>query len=450
MTSFSNRLIGELRVGDAASTQRTIHAGDRRAWATAFGDAASGSGADAAIGIASSLLAALVGAKLPGPGSAVRKVSAELAGDLPVDVPLTVALTVKEVHAADGTVTLAGRLTAPDGAVVAVATILAQPASVKTTVEIVDHSLDALLERCRSLKPMPTGVVHPLNPGSLSGALEAAAAGLIVPVLYGPEAAIRKLAETAGIDLGATRIVDTKDEADSAAQAAAAAGAGELRGLMKGSLHTDILLHAVLAKESGLRAGRLLSHCAAISTPSYGRRIFLTDVALNIAPDLDQKRDIVQNAIGFAKALGIETPKVGVLAAVEVVHSRMTATTDAAALAKMADRGQIVGGLVDGPFDLDAAVDAAAARTKHIVSPVAGVADVLVAPNIEAGNMIYKDLVFMADAQSAGLVVGARVPVMLTSRADAAAARRYSAAAAALYADALERDPDAIMPTTAD
>ena len=215
---------------------------------------------------------------------------------------------------------------------------------------------------------------------------------------------------------------------------------------MKGSLHTDVLLHAAMQKDAKLRTGRLLSHCAIVSAPTYARRIVISDVALNIAPDTDQKRDICQNAIGFACALGIEAPKVAVLAAVETVRTKMPATLDGAVLAKMADRRQIVGGIVDGPLDLDAAVDAEAARVKNISSPVAGLADVLIVPNIEAGNMIYKNLAFMADAQTAGLVVGARVPIVLTSRADTAAARRFSAAAAVLYADALERDRQSVLP----
>jgi len=185
-----------------------------------------------------------------------------------------------------------------------------------------------------------------------------------------------------------------------------------------------------------------------VSAPTYARRFVVSDVALNIAPDTDQKRDICQNAIGFARALGIDLPKVAVLAAVEMVQTKMPATLDGAILAKMADRGQIVGGIVDGPLDLDAAVDAEAAQIKHISSPVAGRADVLIVPNIEAGNMVYKNLAFMADAQIAGLVVGARVPVILTSRADTPAARGFSAAAAVLYADTLARDPAVVLPET--
>ena len=216
--------------------------------------------------------------------------------------------------------------------------------------------------------------------------------------------------------------------------------------MIKGSLHTSAFLHAVLEKEAKLRMGRLLSHCALIAAPEYARRIVVSDAALNIAPDTDQKRDICQNAIGFARALGIEAPKVAILAAVETVNTKMPATTDGAILAKMAERRQIIGGIVDGPLDLDAAVDSEAAKIKHIESPVAGCADVLIVPNIKAGNMVYKDLVFMADAQSAGLVVGARVPIILTSRADNAQHRRFAAAAAVIYAKAAAQDPSILIP----
>ena len=271
-----------------------------------------------------------------------------------------------------------------------------------------------------------------------------------MPVLYGPGAEIKRIAEAAKLDISGCRIVEAgRAPKTRRCKAAMAAGAGEVAALMKGSLHTDSSLHAIMQKEARLRAARTLSHCALMSAPTYARRFILTDVALNIAPDTDQKRDICQNAIGFARALGIELPKVAVLAAVEMVETSMQATLDGAILAKMADRGQIVGGIVDGPLDLDAAVDAEAARVKHISSPVAGIADVLLVPNIEAGNMVYKNLAFMADAQMAGIVVGARVPVILTSRADTVAARLFSAAASVLYADALARDPTILTPDMA-
>jgi phosphotransacetylase len=292
--------------------------------------------------------------------------------------------------------------------------------------------------------------VHPCSADALVGALEAANAGLILPVFFGPDAEIRKIAEAARLDIDRFRIEPTDSPEDSAFKAAMAAGSGELAALMKGSLHSDVLLHAVMQKEAKLRAGRLISHCAMVSAPTYARRFVISDVALSIAPDTDQKRDICQNAIGFARALGVDLPKVAVLAAVEMVRTKMPASLDGAILAKMAERRQIVGGIVDGPLDLDAAVDAEAARIKHISSPIAGLADVLIAPNIEAGNMIYKNLAFMADAQTAGLVVGARAPIILTSRADTAASRRFSAAAAVLYANALSCDPTILQPETAE
>ena len=341
---------------------------------------------------------------------------------------------------------LAGQCTDPAGRQVATALLEVVAPTTRLRREVPEHRLEGLLERCRGLKPMLTGVVHPCSAEALAGAVAAAEAKLIVPVLFGPERELRQIAATAKLDLAGCRIVATEGPEESALKAAMAAGAGEVQALMKGSLHTDVLLHAVMQKEAKLRTGHQLSHCAMVSVPTYARRVVISDVALNIAPDTDQKRDICQNAIGFARALGIELPKVAVLAAVETVSTKMPATLDGAILAKMADRRQIIGGVVDGPLDLDAAVDPAAARTKNISSPVAGAADVLIVPNIEAGNMVYKNLAFMADAQTAGLVVGARVPVVLTSRADTAAARRFSAAAAVLYADALARDPAGILP----
>jgi phosphotransacetylase len=388
MRSIENKTFEEIRVGDTASVQRTLQAGDVRAWATAFGDVdllAEPSHGDGAAGIVTALLTSLVGSALPGPGSCVRSTTIQTRAALPIDNVLTAKVVVREKRADEKLVVLDGECTDSTGKIVAT----------------------SMLE------------------------------------VLAPSTRVRR-------DLSACKIVSTENAEDSAAKAAAAAGAGEVHTLMKGSLHTDVLLHAVMQKEAKLRTGHLLSHCAIISVPTYARRIVITDVALNIAPDTDQKRDICQNAIGFARALGIDVPKVAVLAAVETVRTKMPATLDGAILAKMADRRQIVGGIVDGPLDLDAAVDPEAARIKHIFSPVAGLADVLIVPNIEAGNMVYKDLAFMADAQTAGLVVGARVPIVLTSRADTAPARRFSAAAAVLYANSLAHDPNTILPETAE
>jgi phosphate acetyltransferase len=453
MRTIVNKTFEELAPGDTASTERTLQAGDVRAWSAAFGVVGTLAGpgeSQVAAGIVTAILTALVGAALPGPGSSIRASSVQIKGKLPIGAAMTARLVVREKHSDQGIVVLDGRCTDPAGHAVATAVLEVLAPTTTQQIEVAEHRLEGLIERCRNLKPMLTGVVYPCGADALAGAVEAAEAGLILPVLYGPEDEIRRIADHAELDLGKCRIVATDGPEEAALKAAMAAGASEVAALMKGSLHTDVLLHAVMQKEAKLRTGRLISHCVMMSVPTYARRFIISDVALSIAPDTDQKRDICQNAIGFARALGIEQPKVAVLAAVEMVRTKMPATLDGAILAKMADRGQIVGGIIDGPLDLDAAVDIEAARIKHIASPVAGLADVLIVPNIEAGNMVYKNLAFMADAQVAGLVVGARVPVILTSRADTAAARRFSAAAAVLYADALARDPGILLPETAE
>ena len=309
---------------------------------------------------------------------------------------------------------------------------------------------DEMLARRKGAAPLPTAVVHPCSVDALAGAVEAAQAGLIEPVLVGPAEQIREIAATAKLDLSPYKIVSTGDAEESASVAANLAGGGKVGALMKGSLHTDQFMHAVLQKENRLRTSRLLSHCALIAAPAYSRRIIITDAAVNVAPDVDQKCDIVQNAIVLARAVGITQPKVAVLAAVETVNSKMPATMDAAALAKMADRRQIIGGVVDGPLDLDTAVDEQAARIKGVESPVAGKADVLIAPNIEAANMMYKELMFMAGAQTAGLVMGARVPLILTSRADTAQTRLFSCGLAVLLAEATAKDPALLHPAVSE
>ena len=453
MRTIVNKMFKEIAVGDTVSVQRTLQAGDVRAWAAAFGevDMLAGPGeSQGAAGIVTGILTALVGSALPGPGTSIRKTSVQINGALPIGVPMTAQLVVREKRSDQCIVVLDGQCTDPAGKVFAAAILEVLAPTTRQQHQVAEHQLEGLVERCRNLKPMLTGVVHPCSADALAGAVDAAAAGLILPVLFGPEAEIRRIADQAHLDITKCRVVATDGAEDAALKAATAAGNGEVAALMKGSLHTDVLLHAVMQKEAKLRTGRLISHCIMVSVPTYARRFIISDVALNIAPDTDQKRDICQNAIGFARALGIDLPKVAVLAAVEMVQTKMPATLDGAILAKMADRGQIVGGIVDGPLDLDAAVDAQAAQIKHISSPIAGLADVLIVPNIEAGNMVYKNLAFMADAQIAGLVVGARVPVILTSRADTAAARRFSAAAAVLYADALTREPAILLPEIAE
>ena len=259
-----------------------------------------------------------------------------------------------------------------------------------------------LIERTRDLKPLKTAVVHPVDEASLTGAIEAAREDLMEPVLVGPEAKIRRAAEAADIDIDGYQIVSTEHSHAAADKAVAMARAGEVEALMKGALHTDELMHAVVATETGLRTARRISHVFAIDAPAYPRPLFITDAAVNIYPTLIDKRDIVQNAIELVIALGIVTPRVAILSAVETVSPDIRSTLDAAALCKMADRGQIAGGILDGPLAFDNAVSLEAARAKGIVSPVAGQADILVVPDLEAGNMLAKQLVYLADAEMAG------------------------------------------------
>jgi phosphotransacetylase len=289
---------------------------------------------------------------------------------------------------------------------------------------------EQLLLRSRSLEPVPTAVAHPCEETALAAALEAAGQGLITPILVGPEARIRELADRSGLALGATRIVDTPHSQASAARAVALVRQGEAELLMKGSLHTDELLGAVVARDTGLRTGRRMSHVFLMDVPTYHKVLIVTDAAINIAPSLEDKVDICQNAIDLAVALGVARPKVAVLAAVETVTSKMPATIDAAALCKMADRGQIRHALVDGPLAFDNAISRDAARVKGITSEVAGDPDILLAPDLEAGNILAKQLSFLANADSAGLALGARVPIILTSRADSVRSKIASCAVA--------------------
>jgi len=298
---------------------------------------------------------------------------------------------------------------------------------------------ELVLERCRSLDPVVTAVAHPCDASALAGAIDAAAQGLITPILVGPAAKIREVAAANGIDLGATRIVDAAHSHKSAAAAVALVRTGEAELLMKGSLHTDELLGAVVARETGLRTGRRLSHVFIMDVPTYHKVLLVTDAAINIAPTLEDKADIVQNAIDFAVSLGVTRPKVAILAAVETINSKMPATIDAAALCKMAERGQIKNGVLDGPLAFDNAISVEAARTKGITSEVAGDPDILLAPDLEAGNILAKQLTFLANADSAGVVLGARVPIILTSRADSVRSRIASCAVAVLAAHARRR-----------
>jgi len=298
---------------------------------------------------------------------------------------------------------------------------------------------EQLLERCRTLEPVTTAVAHPCEETALAGAIEAAEHRLITPILVGPAGKIREVAAKARIDLGQTRIVDAAHSHASAATAVALVREGEAEVIMKGSLHSDELLAAVIAKDGGLRTGRRVSHVFIMDVPTYHKVLIVTDAAINIAPTLEDKMDICQNAVDLAISLGVTQPKVAILAAVETVTSKMPATIDAAALCKMADRRQITGALVDGPLAFDNAISKDAARIKGITSEVAGDPDILLVPDLEAGNILAKQLSFLANADSAGLVLGARVPIILTSRSDSVRSRIASCGVAVLAAHARRR-----------
>jgi phosphotransacetylase len=282
---------------------------------------------------------------------------------------------------------------------------------------------EQLLEKCAGLEAVPTAVVHPCEITALTGALDSAARKLIIPLLVGPAKKIMEVAKAGNLNLGETEIIDTKHSHESATRAVELVREGKAELLMKGSLHTDELMSAIVSREGGLRTNRRISHVFIMDVPTYHKVLLVTDAAINITPSLEDKVDICQNAIDLARALGREKPKVAILAAVETVTSKMPATIDAAALCKMADRGQITGGIVDGPLAFDNAINKEAAITKGIISEVAGDPDILLVPDLEAGNILAKLLTFLSNADSAGLVLGARVPVILTSRADSVRSR---------------------------
>jgi phosphate acetyltransferase len=299
---------------------------------------------------------------------------------------------------------------------------------------------ERLIARAKQVvPPAKTIVVHPCDESSLRGTIEAAEAGLIIPILVGPAAKIAATARQHNVDIARFELVDAAHSDDAAARAVKLIHEAKGELLMKGSLHTDELMRAITASATGLRTARRISHVFVMDVPTYAETLFITDAAINIFPDLDVKRDIIQNAIDLFTQTGLGTPRVAILSAVETVTSKIPSTIEAAALCKMADRGQITGGVLDGPLAFDNAIDPEAAKIKGIQSPVAGRAQILVVPDLEAGNMLAKNLSFLAQADAAGIVLGARVPIILTSRADSVRTRMASCAVAVLYADARRR-----------
>jgi phosphotransacetylase len=390
-----------------------------------------------------SLISAVLGTKLPGPGTIYMSQELRFLAPIAIGDTITTTVTVHEKLPAHRDLILDCQCVNAAGVVAVAGTARVRAPTEKVRrprMELPDVQLSRhlrfreMLARAAGGPAVVVAVAHPCDAASLGAAIEAAEAGLITPILVGPEAKIRAAAAAAALDIARFRLVDAPHSHGSAMTAVALIRAGEADMLMKGSLHTDELMHAVVASETGLRTARRLSHVYLMDVPAYPRPLLVTDAAINIAPTLEDKVDIVQNAIDLAHIMGIALPRVAILSAVETINPAIRSTLDAAALCKMADRGQITGALLDGPLAFDNAISPAAAFEKGIVSDVAGRADILLVPDLEAGNMLAKQLSFLAGADAAGVVVGARVPIILTSRADSERTRIASCAVAVLMA----------------
>jgi phosphate butyryltransferase len=452
----TNRTFDEIAIGDSAQISRVLTANDLVVFAHASGNlnpihmpspvgtpgvlAEGETEAVAPSAWVAGLVSCVLGMELPGPGTLYR--SQSTAFHARVHIGETVIASVRVTAKGEGRVVrLATAITRSDGTLIAdgEATVIAPaerkilPDTELPDIVVQQHvAFDALIAQAGALPPLSTAVVCPDDDKVLKGIVLAVEAGLIVPVLVGPRAATLAAARKIGIDISAFQLVDAADDRDAADRAVALVREGHVANLMKGNLHTDVFLSAVVKKEGGLRGNRRLSHVFVIDLPGRATPLMITDAAINIAPTLEMKVDIVQNAIDLARAIGMVKPRIGILSAVETVNPAIQSTLDAAILSKMAERGQIRGGIVDGPLAMDNAIDLDAARTKGIQSLVAGQADVLVVPNLEAGNMLAKELTFLAGAEAAGIVMGARVPLLLNSRADDEKSRLASAALAPL------------------
>lgn len=457
-----NRTFDEIQIGDSATLTRTLTEQEVNLFAVASGDMnpthldaeyMKQRGLKGPVGHSlwgGALISSLLGNTLPGPGTVYRRQDLRFLQAVSVGDAVTATVTVTGKEPRDRSVVLDCSVVNRQKELVisGVAEVLAPEA--KWTGPIVQAEgvlvqrhdrYRTLIERCSKRGAISVAVAHPCEETALKGAIEAAEAGLIVPILIGPQHKILQLAEISGLAVGSHRIVDVEHSHAAASKAVELVRTGEAKMLMKGSLHTDELLAAVVSSSSGLRTERRISHVFVMDVPAYHKILLITDAAINIAPDLDAKRDICQNAIDLAHALGEPTPKVAILSAVETVRAKIPSTIEAAALCKMADRGQITGAVLDGPLAMDNAISLEAAKTKGIRSQVAGNADILLAPDLEAGNILAKELAFLAQADAAGIVVGARVPIVLTSRADNVRTRLASCAVASLYARALRSGP---------
>lgn len=453
---ITNKTFNEISIGDAANLQRTLTKRDVDLFAVISGDMnpthlsdeyaqmllerEKVSGHSMWVG---ALVSSLLGNDLPGPGTVYRSQQLNFHGALQLEDTITVTVTVKEKREADETVIFDCSAVNQNGEQILTGVAEVTAPAIKATGEGVQ--LDDLkyrsrtvfrniIERMRDYEPIPMAVAHPCSKTALQGAMDAARESIVDPILVGPKGRIQMVADQLELDISSFEIVDTPHSHASAAEAVALCRSGRAEMLMKGSLHTDEFMAAILKKETGLRTASRVSHVYVLDIPTYPRPLFLTDAAINIYPTLEDKYHIVKNGIELAHALGIEIPKVAILSAVETINPKIPSTLEAASLCKMADRGQITGALLDGPLAFDNAISKEAAMIKGIDSEVAGVADIFVVPDLEAGNMMAKQMTYLIDADAAGIVVGARVPVILTSRADSPKARLASCAVASALA----------------
>ncbi|MDD2881884.1 MAG: bifunctional enoyl-CoA hydratase/phosphate acetyltransferase [Rhodoferax sp.] len=458
---IENYTFPEIKIGQSARLLRTLSVEDITAFAAVSGDTNPAHlnseyandtlfhGVIAHGMWSGALISALLGTQFPGPGTIYQDQALHFVKPVRVGDTLTVTVTVTAKNAADNSLELDCQVINQRGEHVlnGVAKVLAPVTKVRLPrvaaprIQLFDPQarFNNLLALGDKLEAVRCAVVHPCDKGSLSGAMDAARYGLIIPVLIGPEVRIRHVAAEAGIDLTGVEIIDQPHSHAAAEKAAELAASWDVEILMKGSLHTDELIHAVLSKPA-LRTGRRMSHVFRFDVPLYHKPLLITDAALNIRPTLQEKVDIIQNAIDFARIMGVAVPKVAILSAVENVNPNIPSTLDAAALCKMADRGQITGGVLDGPLAFDNAISAHAAQIKNIRSEVAGQADIMAVPDLESGNMLAKQLEYLAGASGSGIVLGARVPIALTSRADGPSNRVASALLALLVAHNARRD----------
>ncbi len=464
---IANKTFDEIKIGDAASLERTLTKRDVDMFAVISGDMNPTHLSDEYAQMllerqkvsghsmwGGALISSLLGNDLPGPGTVYRSQHLEFHGVLELDDTVTVSIVVKEKLAEGQIVVFACRAVNQRNEEIITGTAEVRAPRRKATGQGVAahdltyharHAFRDLIAKVQAADPISVAVAHPCSRNALEGAIDAARADIIEPVLIGPQDRIQRLADELEIDIAPYELVNTRHSHNSAAEAVALCRGGRSEALMKGSLHTDEFMSAVVKKETGLRTAARISHVFILDIPTYPRPLFLSDAAINIYPDLEDKIHIVNNAVGLAHDLGITTPKVAILSAVETINPKIPSTLEAASLCKMADRGQIKGAILDGPLAFDNAISKEAATIKGIQSEVAGQADIFIVPDLEAGNMLAKQLTYLIDADAAGIVAGARVPIILTSRADSPRGRLTSCAVAAAVVHARRAHPGGIQ-----